>query len=124
MYIDANTGFLWRENEMKDEYPFFQNETKDTRTFEEFLEDSLKDGTFIPFDESEYIVADDDMTYPKGEYVLLNGDAIRYEVAVEYMDDEIRERLHDELSPCTEQEFMDAYAEAHYQKFGEEFIIN
>ena len=35
------------------------------------------------------------------------------------MDDELREELHEELAPCNEQAFADAYAEKHEQKFGE-----
>lgn len=38
---------------------------------------------------------------------------------VNFMDDEIREKLHDELAPCSEQEFFDAYAKAHQEKYGE-----
>lgn len=35
----------------------------------------------------------------------------RWEALVEYMDDEIRERVHAELSPCTEAEFLRLYLE-------------
>ena len=34
-----------------------------------------------------------------------------YKIIEEYMNDEIRERLHSELAPCTEQEFFDRYIE-------------
>lgn len=46
-----------------------------------------------------------------------------YDVAVNMMDDEIREKLHRELAPCTDKEFLDAYMEAHKKKFGEGFQI-
>ena len=49
------------------------------------------------------------------------GDEIDFPAAVQLMDDEIRERLHNELAPCTDQEFFDAYCEAHEEKYGEEF---
>lgn len=49
------------------------------------------------------------------------GTEIRYNVAVSLMDDEIREELHRELAPCTDQEFFDAYCKAHEVKYGEEF---
>lgn len=49
---------------------------------------------------------------------------VAMDVAVEMMDDVIRERLHDEIAPCTDQEFFDAYVEAHLKKFGEEFLFN
>ena len=38
------------------------------------------------------------------------GVEVDFEVAVMYMDDEIREEIHNELAPCTDQEFFDEYA--------------
>lgn len=56
--------------------------------------------------------------------VTLNGKTIDFDAAVNLMDDEIREELHSKLAPCTDQEFMDAYVEAHAAKFeGEEFQV-
>lgn len=55
--------------------------------------------------------------------VLLNGNLVDFDAAVNMMDDEIREKLHNELAPCPDQEFMDAYAEAHEAKFNERFEI-
>ena len=52
------------------------------------------------------------------------GPEINYEVAVELMDDDIREELTAELAPCTEQEFFTAYAKAHAEKFGEEWELD
>lgn len=46
-----------------------------------------------------------------------------YGAAVELMDDEIREDVHKELAPCTDLEFLAAYMERHYWKYGEEFVI-
>lgn len=40
------------------------------------------------------------------------GTEFDFDVTVNYMDDEIRERIHNELAPCTEQEFFDAYCKA------------
>lgn len=51
------------------------------------------------------------------------GVEIYFEVAVNMMNDEIREELHNDLSPCTEQEFFDAYCKAHEDRFGEEFEL-
>lgn len=48
------------------------------------------------------------------------GNNVNFDAAVEYMDDEIREQLHNQLTPCTEQEFFDAYAKAHAKKFNDE----
>ncbi|RMH38516.1 MAG: hypothetical protein D6694_12285 [Gammaproteobacteria bacterium] len=49
------------------------------------------------------------------------GKEIDYEAAVNLMDDDIREQLHAELAPCSEQEFFDAYCKAHREKYGEDF---
>lgn len=53
-----------------------------------------------------------------------NGQEIEFDVAVNLMDDEIREELHMKLAPCTDQEFFTAYEKAHYQKYHEEFEVN
>lgn len=53
-----------------------------------------------------------------------NGKQINYDAAVQLMDDEIREELHAELAPCTEQEFFSAYEAAHTEKFGEEWELS
>lgn len=56
--------------------------------------------------------------------VMLNGREVDYGACVMLMDDDIREELHMEMSPCTEQEFLDAYIERHAEKFdGEIFEI-
>lgn len=47
------------------------------------------------------------------------GVEIPYSVAVSLMDDEIRERLHNKLAPCTDQKFFDEYVELHERTFGE-----
>ena len=51
------------------------------------------------------------------------GKELDYEAAVNLMDDDIREELHMQLAPCTDQQFFDAYAKAHEQKFGEEWEL-
>ena len=53
-----------------------------------------------------------------------NGTAIDFETAVSMMDDEIRESVHAELAPCTEQEFLAAYEKAHAAKYGEEWELS
>jgi hypothetical protein len=46
------------------------------------------------------------------------------DVFANYMDDEIREALHSSRDWSSEQEFLDAYVEAHADKFdGEEFTV-
>ena len=49
------------------------------------------------------------------------GTEIEWNTAVNLMDDDLREQLHAELAPCSEQEFFSAYAEAHMARFGEEW---
>lgn len=49
---------------------------------------------------------------PYGEIVPVN-------VAIQLMDDDLREELHRELAPCREQDFFGAYCKAHKEKFGE-----
>jgi hypothetical protein len=56
--------------------------------------------------------------------VMLNDQPIDFNAAVALMDDDIRERLHGEMAPCSDQEFIDAYAKAHQDAFGEVFRVN
>ena len=51
-------------------------------------------------------------------------DDIDFDEAVNLMDDDIREELHQELAPCSEQEFFDAYCERHREVFGEDFVCD
>lgn len=47
------------------------------------------------------------------------GTKIDYDAAVELMDDDLREHLHNEMSPCSKQDFFSAYEIAHINKFDE-----
>ena len=58
------------------------------------------------------------------EVINMNGTEINYDAAVMLMDDEIREYLHFEIAPCTEQEFFTAYEKAHAEKYGEEWELS
>jgi hypothetical protein len=53
-----------------------------------------------------------------------NGTVIDYEAAVGFMDDDIRERLHGELAPCTEQEFFSRYEQEHEKRYQEEWELS
>lgn len=53
-----------------------------------------------------------------------SGVEINYEAAIVFMDDEIREALHLEMAPCTEQDFFTAYEIEHEKKFGEEWELS
>ena len=52
-----------------------------------------------------------------------NLNLIDYELAVEFMDEDICQDLHNKLAPCTDQEFFDAYRQAHAEKFEEDFVL-
>ena len=56
--------------------------------------------------------------------VMLNGEMVDFDAAVNLMDDEIREAVHADLAPCTDQEFINEYAKRHEAKYGEAFEIN
>lgn len=56
--------------------------------------------------------------------INMNGTAIDFETAVSMMDDDIRESVHAEHAPCTEQEFFTAYEKAHAAKYGEEWELS
>lgn len=47
-----------------------------------------------------------------------------WDAIVNLMDDELREQVHAELAPCSNEEFLTRYLELHEQKFGEEFTVN
>ena len=52
------------------------------------------------------------------------GTEINFDAAVALMDDDIREQLHNNLAPCTEQEFFTAYEKAHAEKYGEDWELS
>lgn len=53
-----------------------------------------------------------------------NGYELDFEAAVMMMDDDLREELHAELAPCTEQEFFSAYEASYEKMFGEEWELS
>lgn len=55
--------------------------------------------------------------------IELNGRAADFESCVALMDDDIREEIHADLAPCTEQEFINEYCKRHFAKYGIEFEI-
>ena len=52
-----------------------------------------------------------------------DGNEIIWELATQFMDDEIREELHAKLAPCTKQVFWDEYCKAHEEKYDEPFRL-
>lgn len=55
----------------------------------------------------------------KNKVVNAHGVNFDFDVAVSFMDDELREQIHNEIAPCKDQEFFDEYAKRHTKKFGE-----
>lgn len=52
------------------------------------------------------------------------GNEIDYDAAVQCMEDDLREELHRELAPCTDQEFFDAYADRYFAIHNTEWYPN
>ena len=46
-----------------------------------------------------------------------------YDSAVALMDDELREEVHADLSPCSDADFLIEYVKRHYEKYKEHFAI-
>lgn len=63
-------------------------------------------------------------TYNTTIVTLVDGTEVEFETAVNYMIDEIREDVHNDIAPCTEQEFINEYSNRYFEKFGEKFIFN
>jgi len=53
-----------------------------------------------------------------------SGHKVDFDAAVEYMDEDLREKIHSKLSPCTEQEFFTAYEKAHADLFGCDWFLS
>lgn len=53
-----------------------------------------------------------------------HGHEIDFDAAVNLMDNEIREDLHDQADTTTDQAFFDAYCARHEAKFGTPFVVN
>ncbi|MBQ9020604.1 MAG: hypothetical protein IJ113_01115 [Eggerthellaceae bacterium] len=63
--------------------------------------------------------------YDRETEIVRNGYGVEfnYDAAVGIMDEDIRERLHFEIAPCSHQKFFDAYCDAHKKHYGEEFEL-
>jgi hypothetical protein len=53
-----------------------------------------------------------------------SGTQIEFDDAVDFMDDHLRERLHDKLAPCSDQRFFTAYEDAHRHYFEEDWELS
>lgn len=52
-----------------------------------------------------------------------DGNEYDWDAVVTYMDDDIRERIHAEMAPCSNQEFFSAYEVKHFETYGEFFVV-
>jgi len=55
---------------------------------------------------------------------ISSGKQMDFDAAVQLMDDEVRESIHEVGTYHDQQSFMDQYSAAHAQKFGEQFAPN
>ena len=53
-----------------------------------------------------------------------NGTLLSFDSAVQLMDGDIREFVHEEFSPCTEQEFFSQYEKLHREKYGQDWELS
>lgn len=52
------------------------------------------------------------------------GTEIYYNAATVLMDDDLREDVHMDMAPCSEQEFFDEYCKRHEEKYGEPWLLD
>lgn len=62
--------------------------------------------------------------YPENTIVTHYGNRYDFDLAVSLMDDDVREEVHADYAPCTNQEFFDAYCEYHKKAFKETFVLD
>ena len=62
------------------------------------------------------------LAYLDGLVQTSGGKWVDYTMAEAYMDDGLREEIHADLAPCTEQVFFDEYAKRHLNRFGRQFV--
>ena len=56
--------------------------------------------------------------------ITFNGMTMEYSFVESQMDAGVKQSVEAELSDYSEQDFLDAYMEAHKAKFGKEFLQN
>lgn len=55
--------------------------------------------------------------------IELNGRTADFNACVALMDDDLREEVHAEFAPCSEQEFLNEYCKRHFTKYGIDYVI-
>jgi hypothetical protein len=53
--------------------------------------------------------------------ITLSGQQRDFAACATLMDDDLREAVHMDLTPCTAQEFINEYGRRHLEKYGEIF---
>jgi hypothetical protein len=54
--------------------------------------------------------------------ITFNGMTMEFDVVESMMDADIKASIKDSLGECTEQELLDAYMQAHKEKYGTAFL--
>lgn len=114
----ARTRWLNRMRWKFDEY--MRYEMWDKMTYVGIYEDDAWHaiGAFVEFCEKGYVT--DDEGHPL--FVDAQDDVRDFDAACNLMDGELREELHRTMCHSTPQEFIEAYAKRHQEKFGEGFV--
>lgn len=78
------------------------------------------------YNSKDYYLSEEDISELEEEllelYVELpNGRKYALEDIADYLDEELREQVHIELAPCSDQKFIDYYCKLHREKYGEDF---
>lgn len=74
-------------------------------------------------EDGDYDQGGDIWEYSAEPYSKAGIDVKYFDQAVELMDDELREAIHADLAPCTDEEFLREYERRHLEKYGEPFTI-
>ena len=99
-YMNFDTGVFWTEDEVRQLYEQFRSEDFDS--FDDYLEQMLDlgkqfEGGLVELPDKHYMVHGKRLTQDIMDTIAF------------YMDDDIREDLHNEIAPCTPDEFLTAY---------------
>jgi len=121
MELGGRTARTKWMNKMRWEFDdYMRCEMWDKLTYDGIYEDDAWNaiGAFVEFCEKGYVTDDEGHAFFVGADDCVHD----YDAAENLMDDELREELHRTMSNGTPQEFIEAYAKRHREKFGEGFV--
>ena len=72
--------------------------------------------------EADYFEEHEDYDHYREDALTIIDDGL-FDAAVALMDDEIREEVHNEIAPCTDNAFLYEYMKRHFAKYGEMFRV-